>query len=572
LTEEKTSLELKRKGFDILEFNNAVEFRYSYESQYRSVWDMGMKTELVVILHSNNSSLNYLPFDLYKAGRKFYFKIADIFPNFSPPILEALDRNLLDVLYQYKSNFPKERIGDLSTIYFILKYVYKFEHETIITESDLMKALLHIHYSNFEMQTIFLERIFNLLKDKKLIEDELLKDIITKKSAFTDYMIEAHKMLLENSPELILSRDISYNPQKIDRLLSRYVSEIPSTCANHKDWLSFALNCAKLSSRIYRGNNSDDRNKLSELYKKSNVVYAEWLEEHFSSLIITPYVTPAMAHHAPHFIADVFLKTKRRQALIIIDGLALDQWITLRDSMSCDAYVFLDRAIFAWVPTLTAVSRQAMVSGKTPFYFPSSIDNTGKEESFWFSFWESIGLKKGEMLYRRAFDDLNIIEELEGAVVFSKIKAACFIINKIDDIMHGMEMGYQGFHKLIELYGKDGHLSGLIAFLLRHDFDITITSDHGNIDCVGTGNPKEGVLAETRGERVRIYKNETLRDAVKKQYPQSCSWKPSSLPQDYFPLFAMENHSFSAPGVKSISHGSISLQETIVPFVRVERK
>ena len=43
LTEEKLALELRRRGFDLIEFNDPVEFRYAFESKYRSIWDRGDK-------------------------------------------------------------------------------------------------------------------------------------------------------------------------------------------------------------------------------------------------------------------------------------------------------------------------------------------------------------------------------------------------------------------------------------------------------------------------------------------------------------------------------------------------
>ena len=41
LTEEKLANELRRRGFDLIEFTDPIEFRYAYESGYRSIWDSG---------------------------------------------------------------------------------------------------------------------------------------------------------------------------------------------------------------------------------------------------------------------------------------------------------------------------------------------------------------------------------------------------------------------------------------------------------------------------------------------------------------------------------------------------
>ncbi|GHT83398.1 hypothetical protein FACS1894137_04390 [Spirochaetia bacterium] len=570
LTEEKMSMALRKKGFDILEFNNAIDFRYSYESQYRSIWDKGTKTELVVILHSQNPDLKDLPFDLLENGKTFYFNITDIFPNFSPPILDLLEKNELDTLYQYKELFPQKRISDLSTIDFILKYVYKINCEIVSTEFDLMKLLLHIHYSNFRIPDQFLNRLSCNISLKSIITKQLLNKLLYKKQLFIEYIIENHKSIVENSPELIISKIITNNQPGINKLFTQFENEIPSLSAAHKDWLSFMLKYAYLSSFIYRENKQNNIEKITKLYEKSNFTYIEWLKSNYFSIITIPSVTPAMVHHLPHFMFHSYTKTKKPQALIILDGLSLDQWITLKDSMPEQKHTYIENALFAWVPTLTPVSRQAIVSGKKPLEFAQYINSTSREENYWSLFWENVGFQKDNIVYKKAIDDYNFINEIEDYINPAKTKAVCFIINKIDDIMHGMEMGYSGLHNQIELYGKSGFVETLIDSLLQYNFEITITSDHGNVDCIGIGNPKEASIAEIKGERVRVYQNKVLLDSIQREFPTSFPWEPTSLPRNYYPLLSEGNTSFTTMGKKSVSHGGISMQETIVPFIKIE--
>ena len=106
ITEEKMAVLLRNRGFDLLEFYDAIEFRYAYESQYRSIWDKGLNTELVVIIHTKSSNLNDLPYDLLVKSKLFYFSISEIFPLFSPYILGLLDKFYLDLLYSFKEIFP----------------------------------------------------------------------------------------------------------------------------------------------------------------------------------------------------------------------------------------------------------------------------------------------------------------------------------------------------------------------------------------------------------------------------------------------------------------------------------
>jgi hypothetical protein len=101
---------------------------------------------------------------------------------------------------------------------------------------------------------------------------------------------------------------------------------------------------------------------------------------------------------------------------------------------------------------------------------------------------------------------------------------------------------------------------------------VWLTSDHGNIECTGMGNPGEGVIAETRGERARIYPTQELRALVAGRYPDTIPWDPVGLPQDYYPLLAKGTNAFLTKGKKTVTHGGASLEEVIVPLIKFEKK
>jgi len=90
------------------------------------------------------------------------------------------------------------------------------------------------------------------------------------------------------------------------------------------------------------------------------------------------------------------------------------------------------------------------------------------------------------------------------------------------------------------------------------------------IEAQGCGRPTEGVVADLRGERVRVYPNQALRTRVQERFPNAIAWPPLGLPEDYLPLLAPNRHAFIQPGDRIVGHGGISLEELIVPFVRIE--
>ena len=64
LTEEGMLSAIRDRGFDLIPFDDSITFRFAYESQYRSLWDKGQMTDLVVVLRSADQQLSKLPFDL----------------------------------------------------------------------------------------------------------------------------------------------------------------------------------------------------------------------------------------------------------------------------------------------------------------------------------------------------------------------------------------------------------------------------------------------------------------------------------------------------------------------------
>ena len=112
----------------------------------------------------------------------------------------------------------------------------------------------------------------------------------------------------------------------------------------------------------------------------------------------------------------------------------------------------------------------------------------------------------------------------------------------------------------------------MVGQLLDYGYEVWLTADHGNIQCEGKGRPSEGVIAETRGERVRVYPTPELRSQVAGVFPFAHEWQPVGLPADYFPLVAGGRDAFVNPGDVIVGHGGVAIEEVIVPLVKFERR
>lgn len=637
LTEEKLALELRGRGFDLVEFSDSVEFRYAYESKYRSIWDRGEHTDLVVVLRLQDAELESLPYDLLQTGRKLSFNLGDLFPHLSYPVLEKLDRSLLDALFEAQRKSPPDRMGDNATKDFILRHVFGIAAELIANEVELLRALLRLHYGKLQIPLMLAERLIQVLKSRDGFKAWPLSVIVPDDEAFfaflqerwplflsrlgsanqvredslecgikyslrftgPDYLPFDHQdikvyidnLFLEGKLTPVEVTDIEVDAEswvrsgiatsgtdneaiRIFRLFDLVEKELPTAEARYSDWTAFALKWAELSSLVHCGNSTEYQTRLREVGDALNSTFAAWLADHYSSLINLPPTNPAMLHHVPRRLArDIEDSGSSRAALIVVDGLALDQWVTIRQLLQKQYanLVMRESATFAWIPTLTSVSRQSIFSGKPPFYFPSSINSTNSEEKLWKQFWEGHGLSRLDVAYKRGLGDGDALEDLDS-VISGKTRALGIVIDTPDKIMHGMELGSAGMHSQLSLWVQSSYLLTCVQHLIALDFDVWLTADHGNIEAIGRGRPSEGVLAETKGERVRIYPTPELRESVATQYSFALNWNPVGLPEDYFPLVTARRDAFVAEGSRIVGHGGVAIEEVIVPLIHFGRR
>jgi len=659
LTEEKLALELRGRGFDLIEFSDPVEFRYAYESKYRSIWDRGEHTDLVVVLRLQDAELESLPYDLLQAGRKLSFNLGDLFPNLSYPVIEKLDRSLLDSLFEAQRKSPPDRMGDNATKDFILRHVFGIAAELIGGEVELLRALLRLHYGKLQIPLMLAERLIQVLKGHDGFKAWPLSEIVPDDEAFFAFLQERWPLFLsrlgsahqvrEDSPDKsagqpiwtsqsdalavrtregehpyglkypgpdrlpfdhqdikvyidnlflegkltpveakgievdagswvrsgIATSGVDDDDLRISRLFGLVEKELPTAEARYSDWTAFALKWAELSSLVHCGNSTEYQTRLREIGDALNSTFAGWLTDHYSSLINLPPTNPAMLHHVPRRLArDIEDSGSSRAALIVVDGLALDQWVTIRQLLQKQDVnlVMRESATFAWIPTLTSVSRQSIFSGKPPLYFPSSINSTNSEEKLWKQFWEGHGLSRLDVAYQRGLGDGDAAGVLDSAIHPGKTKVMGLVVDKVDKIMHGMQLGSAGMHNQIKQWCHAGFLSAMVGQLLDYGYEVWLTADHGNIQCEGKGRPSEGVIAETRGERVRVYPTPELRAQVAGAFPFAHEWQPVGLPADYFPLVAGGRDAFVNPGDAIVGHGGVAIEEVIVPLVKFERR
>jgi len=638
LLEEGILEGIRERGFELIPFEDHIAFRYAYESKFRSRWDRGEHTDLVVVLRSQASDLSGLPYDLLQAGRRLSFNLGDIFPNLSYPVVTALDRGDLDALYEAQQRYAPGQLGDNATKEFVLRHVFEIAPELIKQPSDLLRVLLRRHYRRQRIPTVLDERFIQLLRQSNIFDDWPIETLISDRESFFAFLQERWTIFLDREAakgesgvrEAVkpfaltiegpidlpfdhhdvrvyidnlfvegllhsvshdhantLSRTwvgigvrtapIEDRSRRLGKLIDSLQTSIPADDAKHTDWFHFARGWAELVLLMNEQPDSvlgETNEQAISLQAQVDAGFTAWLLKRYAGLVNLPPVPPVMLHHIPRFLArQVGEDHNAKIALIVVDGLAMDQWLVIRSALASrhPGFRFREQAVFAWIPSLTSVSRQAAFAGKAPIFFPNSIQTTDKEPALWAQFWADQGFTPTEVVYIKGLGDGGL-ESVSEALSHPKARVAGLVVDKVDKIMHGMEMGTAGMHSQVRQWVQQPYLNTLLDLLLARGFRVYMTSDHGNIEAQGCGRPAEGAVADLRGERVRIYPDAALRGKVKERFPAALEWGPIGLPEDYLALLAPARQAFIQEKQRTVSHGGISVEEIIVPLIQIERR
>ena len=76
------------------------------------------------------------------------------------------------------------------------------------------------------------------------------------------------------------------------------------------------------------------RSHFEELQTSLDSRFQTWMCNSFSSLHNLPAVQPVMVHHIPRYLPRILGKSDDKLFLIVLDGMACDQWLVIKDELS----------------------------------------------------------------------------------------------------------------------------------------------------------------------------------------------------------------------------------------------
>jgi len=580
-----------------------AELRQTFENEGYSI--LSCKTGLAVRLvfelqvrESNNKYLIIAPAD-YKALPDIEISVhfqaiglPQLFPNLDAKAIKGLSFNALCLLSNIK---PYEELSHDKTLKFLLENLYNVDFDTLTNNkakervlNALITVLLEKNGIN-EPLTKFLTNIskpyFPSLVSKGLNNTNLVKFIQDQWQAYV-----ANENSLLDFKEPLLNKSLGYlfafeylmpiqvsaevydcfpKPLKIgvyvdeqghnDNELEGLVEYLKQQLEIIEDiadqWFKIIQVLANAKLKYLLSGNEELKGANQKIENAFNVRFQRFIDNTYGSLFSLSGVRKPVV--VSRILEHINAKPAKKKALLVIDGMNYWQWNILGKALSDAGMDYSSNASLAFIPTITAWSRQAIFKGDKPDLL---VDNS-KEAKLFESYW----LNHGVPGYQIAFIKFSVNEPLAVDSVPADTSILGLVCNDLDDIMHGSILGNNQLKMSTEQWISKSKIIESISAIRTQGFQVYITADHGNVEATGLKNltMKDKVGALSRGKRHLHFSNETLLQGFIEQNPVLDVGKKG------LSLYLKKQEAFTNENSQVITHGGSHLWEVIVPFISI---
>ena len=252
----------------------------------------------------------------------------------------------------------------------------------------------------------------------------------------------------------------------------------------------------------------------------------------------------------PHLKANKYKKV----ALLCLDCMGFTEWNLLKVHLEIDEAELDEKAVFAMLPSVTSISRMAIYEGKREVYNYKAPGRPAEAKALANNF------KPQHTTYLIESDTITA-DKLLGYDVVS------ILYNFFDELAHAVQFppGVEdktSYLNAAKDYLQKSNIKQDIQLLKEEGYAVYLCSDHGSIVAKGNGKRIEKYLIDGFAKRAVIIQadNSELLDMEQINIPFEND-KKVVLPEG--------RTMFTYKDKIEVNHGGITLEEMIVPFVKL---
>jgi hypothetical protein len=623
LSGERILFELTQDGFLLIKDSDPVSLRQSVEEK------KPITVDNPIILVSGGPLTN-IPYDLYQQAHKVTLSLHQFFPRLSYPVLQVLSTEQIEKLGECDP--PHNTLSRQKTVEYLLQEVFLVDFSNLCKPHALINWLSDYHKRHSLLPDLLRKELVNRIEscfdfknwniDLLIMDQQACFDFLQQswkyavnrsmgehntKEPRPEYFLDFNSdLVLQDLVPILIRKGVIQSVQIKEKLslpewikpgitllddrIQRYIhllDEINQMIMitppdGWKSWKEIAYLWAEASLLFNDKEIKFNENEVG-LYRRISVeidrLFTAWIGSNYSPLGVQRLPRPHHVYHIPHYLSYLFENQEiKKLVLLVLDGMSLRDWLQIKTTWKFrnPNWSITSDLLLAQLPSITSISRTALVSGLRPTEFLNNFETLLSQPKAWQVFWSKNGISetvsKLVMLSLDRSDD-QLIELGNPSIQFW-----CLIDDTIDKLSHNAVLGDADQQASLRLWldiNKENNsliIEKVIDNYLERGFSVFICSDHGHVEATGFGQPSEGLMAQTRGKRARIYNDRLAAERIQLGFQDTLLWAEDGLlPSQMTALLPLGKNAFAPAGEIVVTHGGASMEELIVPFIQIKK-
>jgi CheY-like chemotaxis protein len=368
----------------------------------------------------------------------------------------------------------------------------------------------------------------------------------------------------------------------------------------YEEWISIYAKLVGWGMEFDRHPELGLRQTLQDQMRECNLAFGKFIERNYRDWVEQTEGRPAMSLEVVDRFVIPELQPGKSVIFFVIDCMRLDQWLVFEDALR-EYFEITRDYYYSILPTATPYSRNSIFSGsyprdvekRHPELWEKAEDDESSRNRYERQFLEKL-LERRRITLKPEPKYVKILDPEFGRSIESTINSyaasplTSIVVNFVDMLAHGrsdssllkeIAPDESAYRSLTRSWFLHSSLFGMLKTLSRNkNVTIVLTTDHGSIRSL-RGSKVLGDREASTNLRYKYGRNLKCDEKAAIYVKNPADFK---LPdrgvavnyiiakEDYYFVYPTDYHKYLAQYRDSFQHGGVSLEEVILPIVRLE--
>jgi CheY-like chemotaxis protein len=369
---------------------------------------------------------------------------------------------------------------------------------------------------------------------------------------------------------------------------------------NHEEWKELYRKLVFWELEMTKSGSTEMMEILQSQKSEANTEFFKYISKNYADWISGKSQSPLLSHNLFKEKVAPFVSDKKPTFLVVIDNLRYDQWKAIQGILTDTYRVVEDELFYSLLPTATQYCRNALFAGMLPIDIEKNFPNEWKnddedggknlfEDVFLQAQLKTLKLDKLKTQYVKITNNEHAKALEDNIHNYLRNDLTVIVYNFVDMLSHArteMEVLKElagdeaSYRSLTHSWFEHSPLFGALKKIAEKGIQLIITTDHGTQK---VRNPSKviGDRATTTNLRYKHGRNLQYedKDVLAFRDPKQAGLPRPNVSSTF--IFAKEDVFLCYPNNynhyvnyyrNTFQHGGISIEEMIVPVIRLESK